>query len=149
MTDYKESQEKRDRGLADRSANAADNFSLYLKTWIQEEIIALLPRVSALADTENAPELLKQEYKRALKALEELNMHELNDEYDKFKMSLTDIQDGVYETCLEAHQYAQDALSGLERVVRRLLRLRREADLWFEPPGSTTEQAEDDAEGRA
>jgi hypothetical protein len=146
MTDYKESQAKRDKSLVNRSANAADNFSLYLKTWIQEEIIALYPRVNALADSK-APEPIKREHERALKVLEELDRYELNDEYDKFRMSLTDIQDGVYETCLEAHQYVQDALSGLERVVRRLLRVRSEIDLWDEPPRSTTEQADDEAEG--
>ena len=143
MTDYNEAQAKRDQSLANRSANAADAFSLYLKTWIQEEIIALYPRVNALADSPSAPGPLKAEYEQARKELEELNRHELNDVYEKFNESLTDIREGVYESCLAAHQYVQDALSGLERVIRRLLRLRKDVDFWMGQPEDKGEETEE------
>ena len=136
MTSYDEKQEQRDHVLARRSASAADDFSLYLRTWIQEEIFALHPRAIELADSAAAPELLKSAYEQARQMLEELNSHELNDVYDIFNAKLAEIQDGVYENGLDAHQYVQDALSGLERLVRRLLRIRKEIDFWFEQPAA-------------
>lgn len=143
MTSYEEKQEQRDSALARRSASAADDFSLYLRTWIQEEIIALYPGANELAGS-TAPQPLKREYEQARQALQELDNHELNDVYDIFKDKLVDIQDGSYENGLDAHQYVQDALSGLERVVRRLLRIRREIDFWMQQPAAG-EQTENES----
>ena len=77
-----------------------------------------------------------------------MNNHELNDVYDIFNDKLAEIQDGAYENGLDAHQYVQDALSGLERVVRRLLRIRKEIDFWIEQPAAG-EQTENEGGEKA
>ena len=130
VTDFYEQQVARDKRLADRAITAADNFSLYLKTWIQEEIIALVPMIDERIKVEKNP-LRKAEQEQALRMLDELDRFEINLVADLFNSMIDELRQEVYDDGLDAHQYAQDALSSLERLVRRLLRMRREVSIWL------------------
>lgn len=124
MPDFQEKQDERDKWFVRRICGLAENLGSYLQTWVSEETkdLVLQAQLLEVLAQQSSDKTTVQE---AILAIRELNSSELDEAINRFKERVGEIEEGLYDDPLESYQHLQNSLAGLERVFRRLLRIRQ------------------------
>jgi len=133
VTDYVEQQNERDNSLIRRMCSSADSLRFYFRTWIEEEMRDLTARAQALEIT-TLDEAAKAQFEELVGSIDDVRSHE-QEAFRRLDERIKETEAMLYSDPLESYQHLQDSLSGMERLVRRLLAVRRQVDDLWTPPG--------------
>lgn len=122
MPDYTEQEAERDKSLGSRLYMQLDYIAMQFHTWLQEEVISLIPRLRSLADSTTAPDYEARYRMKTLADIEEMHAYEISAVMAHVKDRLKDAEAGAYQDVLRDYQDLLDALHGLERLVRIAIR---------------------------
>ena len=133
---YWDERQDQDESLAQRSAGTVESFGLYMQVWLADEVRRLIPLAQTLQSTYSGPHA--SSVKRAVRALEEMENYEIHETFGRLKERAKEIAGGVSSTPLDAHLDMIDALSGFERLMRRILVIRGVIEEhWFQGQGAS------------
>lgn len=133
MADYFADQQERDGELITRLCVFAKYVREGVQKWLNREAQALQSETQKLLD--DAPELFREDRQLMLDEIQDLNLHQLEDAVARLTERIDEIERALYDDPLEAHQHLIDSLAGVERVQRRLLKIRRRVDNVLRPDG--------------
>jgi hypothetical protein len=126
-------QSDRDGYLTRRMCHSADSLGYYFRTWIEEEMRDLTGRAEALEIT-TLDGAAKGQFEEIVASIDDVRSHE-QEAFQRLDERIKEIEGMLYSDPLESYQHLQDSLSGMERLVRRLLAVRRQVDDLWTPPG--------------
>jgi len=93
----------------------------------------LTARAQALEIT-TLDEAAKAQFEELVGSIDDVRSHE-QEAFRRLDERIKETEAMLYSDPLESYQHLQDSLSGMERLVRRLLAVRRQVDDLWTPPG--------------
>jgi len=130
MSDYDDLTQERDAALARDFADVARQLRRAFREWIQEEVKDLATKAGCLEPLLEG--VLKKNMQGTIGRIKDIDRDELREATLSLEQKIGAIDDGVYDSLLDARRHLEEGVSRLEGLVRELLSIRRDVDSLLE-----------------